>query len=199
MVCPGQQNGSQKVQNGIISSLLMLKMLTHSCKLSPSPCRYSVLGWCNGGVSGLILASLYPETVNKLVVWGANAYLMKEDIDNYEKVQDIETWNPKRKEIFVKEYGSSFQDLWSNWLDCTKRICRERKGDLCKKELSKITCPTLIFHGAKDHFVPSFHPRYLRDHVTGSRLVEMEEGKHDLHMSCHQDFNTTVEKFIKTS
>ncbi len=35
-------------------------------------------------------------------MWGANVYLMKEDIDNYEKVRDIETSNPKISDPHLK-------------------------------------------------------------------------------------------------
>ena len=39
--------------------------------------KFSVLGWYNGGVSATILAALYPESVQKLVIWGSNAYVTK--------------------------------------------------------------------------------------------------------------------------
>ena len=39
--------------------------------------KFSVLGWSDGGVSAIILAALFPESVQKLVIWGSNAYHMK--------------------------------------------------------------------------------------------------------------------------
>ncbi len=170
----------------------------HSLMQALSLPRYSVLGWSDGGIAGLILASLYPESVSTMAVWGANAYVTKEEIEDYEKIRGIETWNPKMKDPLLKTYGPSLQEMWSNWIDCIKRIYLEREGDLCKEDLSKIKCPTLIVHGTKDPLVPGFHPRYLKDHVRGSRLVEMEEGRHNLHLRYHQDFNTTVEGFINS-
>lgn len=45
--------------------------------------KYGVLGWSDGGITGIILAAQYPDSVDKLVVWGANAYVTKQDIDIY--------------------------------------------------------------------------------------------------------------------
>lgn len=71
----------------------------------------------------------------------------------------------------IKAYGEDhFQKLWSDWIDAMVRIFNKRNGDLCKKELSKIKCPTLIIHGAKDAMVLSEHPIYLQQNITNSRL-----------------------------
>ena len=41
--------------------------------------KYSVLGWSDGGITGLILAARQPETVEKLVAFGCNAYVSDSD------------------------------------------------------------------------------------------------------------------------
>lgn len=46
--------------------------------------RYSLLGWSDGGISSMILSAKYPQCVNKLVVWGANAYVIPSEIETYE-------------------------------------------------------------------------------------------------------------------
>lgn len=43
-----------------------------------------MLGWSDGGISSLILAAKYPDIVDKLVVWGANCYVVQEDIEAFE-------------------------------------------------------------------------------------------------------------------
>ncbi len=42
-----------------------------------------MLGWSDGGITGLILAAKHPHVVDKLVVWGANAFVLEEDIKAY--------------------------------------------------------------------------------------------------------------------
>ncbi|XP_067650974.1 valacyclovir hydrolase-like [Haliotis asinina] len=46
--------------------------------------RFSVLGWSDGGITGLLIASQYPDLVQKLVVWGANACITPEDMKMYQ-------------------------------------------------------------------------------------------------------------------
>ena len=59
--------------------------------------KYSVLGWSDGGISGLILASLAPEAVDNLVVWGSNSYVAKEDQDMVNGLKDMSKWSDKMK------------------------------------------------------------------------------------------------------
>lgn len=158
---------------------------------------YSVLGWSDGGIAGLILAAMFPDSVRNLVAIGANAFVAEEDITLYEKTRDISTWSGKMREPLLKIYGNSLQELWSKWMDTITKFCEEHDGDICKSELSKIASPTLIVHGAKDPLVPLFHPEFLRDHVAGSRLEVFEEGKHNLHLRFHQEFNKMVDQFLQ--
>lgn len=160
--------------------------------------RFSVLGWSDGGISSLMVSAMQPESVRKLVVWGANAYLTEEDIKLCKQVEDVQKWSPKMREPLLEIYGNSLQELWSQWLDTVVRFYRETGGNLCIDELSKISCPTLVVHGAKDPMCPSFHADFLRDHVTGSRLEVFQQGKHNLHLRYHQTFNKMVESFLQS-
>ncbi|CAH2240636.1 jg14231 [Pararge aegeria aegeria] len=45
--------------------------------------RFSVLGWSAGGSASLVLAAKYPDAVRKLVVWGANAYILPSEIAGF--------------------------------------------------------------------------------------------------------------------
>lgn len=46
--------------------------------------RFSLLGWSDGGISSMILASKYQKSVEKLVIWGVNAFVLDDDIKSYE-------------------------------------------------------------------------------------------------------------------
>lgn len=161
--------------------------------------RYSVFGWSDGGIASLILAASFPRSVQKLVAWGANAFVTRDDVELYEKTRDISTWSAKMKDPLVKVYGDerSLQELWSSWMDSIIEFQAQNDGDICIGQLPNIVSPALFIHGAKDPLVPSFHADFLRDHVTGSRLEVFKEGKHNLHLRFHQEFNKMVEDFLK--
>lgn len=51
--------------------------------------KFSVLGWSDGGITGMILAAKYPDAVNKLVIWGANSFILPKELEQYESKYNI--------------------------------------------------------------------------------------------------------------
>ena len=60
--------------------------------------KFSVLGWSDGGITGMILSGDRPEMVEKLVVWGSNAFVSQEDVDLISKVRDLSKWSAKMRQ-----------------------------------------------------------------------------------------------------
>ena len=167
----------------------------HQLMLELGFLQFSVLGWCSGGVSGIFMAALFPQSVRKLVTWGAKAFYQKEDIEALEQIRDVSTWNKKIRDDMVALYGAELQPMWSALIDSTVQVYKNG-GDLCKAELRKIRCPTLILHGERDLIVPSFHSTYLLQNITGARLHRYPDGKHGVHYSHAEHFNNFVMQFL---
>lgn len=158
---------------------------------------YSVLGWSDGGISGLIMAARYPEAVQKLIVFGSNAYVNETDVAAMEAIQDLNNWSDKMKAPMIALYGDKyFKQLWEGYVKFYGKIFRQRNGDICKNELPKIVCPTLIIHGDQDPLVGLEHPEYLLKNIKNSKLHRMPKGKHNLHLRYTDEFNKLVEDFI---
>jgi len=131
--------------------------------------KYSLLGWSDGGITALIAASQAVDQVEKLVVWGSNAYVTGNDVELYEKIRDVDKWSPRMRQPFVDLYGEKyFSDTWNAWVDSFRTILEENDGNVCREVLSKINAPTFILHGAKDPLVPMEHPVYLHKHIKQS-------------------------------
>ena len=159
--------------------------------------QYSVLGWSDGGITGLILASICLDNVQNLIIWGSNAYVTEKDIQMYRDIEDVDKWSKRMKEPFIKVYGeANFRVLWKSWVQAVTRYLTERKGDICIDSLPNIKCPTLIINGHKDPLVPQEHPAYLHKHIAGSTVVDWPQGKHNLHLRYANEFNELVEKFL---
>ncbi|XP_046362067.2 valacyclovir hydrolase-like [Haliotis rufescens] len=159
--------------------------------------KFSVLGWSDGGITGLILAARHPELVQKLVIWGSNAYITEEDMKMYRAVENVDKWSARMREPFVQVYGEEyFRRQWSGWVKAYSKYFTDNKGDICKSELKNITCPTFILHGMKDPMVAAEHPVYLSKHIKNSRLHNMPEGKHNIHLRYADEFNKMVEDFL---
>ena len=158
---------------------------------------FSVLGWCNGGTAGLILASLFPQAVRKLVVFGTRSYITSQEVGRFEDTRDIDKSDNAIIVPHVEIYGyEGLKRLWWEWLETVNACYTENGGDICTKTLSQVTCPTLVVHGRRDDMTPVFHAEYLREHVRGCRLVVMEQGRHMIHMKHQVEFNSLVENFL---
>ena len=157
--------------------------------------KYSVLGWSDGGVAGIQLASKFPGSVMNLAIWGANAYVSKEDIQLFEKTRDIEKWSKRMREPLEAVYGAELGPLWSSWIDSMVKVF-ERGGDLCISALPLISCPTLVLHGEKDPLVPPFHPKFLFENIQGAVMHTFPNGGHNIHLRFSEEFNRTLEMFL---
>ncbi|XP_020284135.1 valacyclovir hydrolase [Pseudomyrmex gracilis] len=160
---------------------------------------FSLVGWSDGGITSLILAAKYPDSIRKTVVLGANAYIHPDETKIYDDIRNIETWSPKMRDPMIEAYGKEyFQKTWSDWVDAMIGLYKKKDGDLCKEELPKIKCPTLIIHGEKDSLVLPEHPIYLKEKIPNSRLV-IPKGSHNLHLRYPEETNKLITEFLTES
>lgn len=160
--------------------------------------KFSLLGWSDGGITALIAAARNPELINKMVVWGSNAFVSQDDLKLYNKVRDVSKWSARMRQPMEEVYGvEAFAKTWEKWVDGIAQFAKRPEGSICIELLPLINCPTLIIHGEKDPMVPSFHPHYLHKNIKGSRLHLMAEGKHNLHLRYAEEFNKLVEDFLE--
>lgn len=43
--------------------------------------KYSLLGWSDGGITAMLLAAGFTQHVEKMIIFGANAYITKEETE----------------------------------------------------------------------------------------------------------------------
>ena len=154
---------------------------------------YSVLGWSDGGITALILAANEGlEDVEKVVIWGSNAYVTEGDRSATSQVRDTDNWNPRFRTEFEKIYGTvGLKKLWADYVDRYQLW-----DDICSEDLKRIKCPLLILHGDKDPMVAPEHPEFIAKNVANCRLHRFPGGKHNIHIKYQEEFNHIVEKFL---
>ena len=61
--------------------------------------KYAVMGWSDGAISAVMLAATNLPKVDRLVIFGGNAYLTQDDIEAFEATRDVEgTWSQRMKD-----------------------------------------------------------------------------------------------------
>jgi valacyclovir hydrolase len=156
---------------------------------------FHLVGFSDGANSAALLAAKFPEKVLKLVIWGGNSYLAKEDIEGLEKTRLISSWSPRMRESLEAVYGSSLQSIWSGYCDSI-RSRFETAPNICRNELAYIRCPSLILHGAHDPIVAPHHAQTFQDGIKNSRIHFLPNGRHNIHLSQADEFNRLVADFF---
>ncbi|XP_031763901.1 valacyclovir hydrolase-like [Galleria mellonella] len=159
--------------------------------------KYSILGWCDGGAVGMILAAKHPEVVEKLVVWASKAFILPRDLLIYDKYRDVNEWSLNYKSEMVEVYGEHFASYWAKWTDnALYGMFKAKNGDICLDRLKAIKCPTFILYGEQDPLTNKDHAIYLHNHIENSRLHKYPAGKHNVHLKYADDFNRRVQDFL---
>lgn len=146
--------------------------------------KTNVLGWSDGGNVGLILASQYPDRINRLCVFGANLFPGKEAID-----EDVIRIFEKRKLDLMKASApSSFNEL-----RLTNLVLEQPNIKI--DQLKKITSSVLVMAGEKD-IVKYEHTRLISSSISQSKLYIFSKGDHYIPIKQPKDFNDVFVKFM---
>lgn len=113
-----------------------------------------VLGWSDGGILGLLLATRHPELVRRLAVTGASI-LPVQDAVTPEVLAELEAWKPEEDRDGRARYARVFADSASHYplfVGKLKEMWFHQPTDheLGATELAKITALTLVIAGDHD-------------------------------------------------
>lgn len=147
--------------------------------------QVNVLGWSDGGNTGLILAMRHPEYVKKLVVMGANIFSSKEAID----------------EKMLKQVHSDLEALereTSTKSKVTSRLLRMllTEPNLVFSDLQSINCHTLILAGQKD-IIKTSHTKQIAASIPKGRLMILKGASHSAPEEDPEIFNKAVLEFLE--
>ena len=101
-------------------------------------------------------------------------------------------YNMRLQNMNYRTYGGSFSWVYAS-LTITKRMMK-------KKELSKISCPILLFQAGKDHMVDNEAQNRFLELVPQCRMIRISESKHEIfngNETCRQRFYREVFSFLE--
>lgn len=143
-----------------------------------------VLGWSDGGNTGLILAHQYPERVEKLAIMAAVLYNDESSVDN--KVNRI--LEGKIKEM--ESQGVSKTDIDFR---LTRLLLEEPNLDV--EYLNEINHPVLVMAGQKD-IVKFEHTKLIASNLPNSKLRIFKKAGHQAPMEVPEIFNSAIIEFF---
>lgn len=145
----------------------------------------NILGWSDGGNTGLIMAMKYPKKVKRLVTMGANVF-----IDN--SVVDKWVFKELHKQLKEMKYDTSYSDR--NRVRLINLLLTEPKHNF--EELKIISSPVLVLAGQKD-VIKENHTRNIAKNIKNSKLIIAPKETHYYPTENSKAFNETVIEFLK--
>ena len=167
--------------------------------------KISLLGFSDGGNIALIFALKYPDSVERLILNGANlnpfgmkapalipialeyaAAVVKasggsDALRHMTGGEDRKISAQKREAVRKKElFGLMIREPW-----------------IRPKHLQEISCPTLVIAGTKD-MIRTSHTRLIAERIRSVRLVLLR-GDHFIAAERSRAFNRAVERFLRES
>lgn len=145
--------------------------------------KVNIMGWSDGGNTGLEFSLKYPENLNKLIIIGANAFpegVEKSLLNNFKlKAQVLKLENTPDK---IKEAR-----LLTLMLD---------EPDINKKALNKITSPVFVIAGEND-VIKKEHTEMLAKELRNSKLKIYTNASHYVPFEVADELNRDVIDFLK--
>ncbi len=148
-----------------------------------------VVGWSDGGNTGLIMAMKYPNKVKTLSTMGANLFYKKGVLEKKFKrnhkltirlVQIFAFFNPKN---------------WKTKVKVAKMTLKY--PNIIPNELVKIKIPVMVMADEKD-VITYEHTKLIADNISDSKLVILKELSHYAPQEDSDYFNKEVLTFLKS-
>ncbi|PSL34968.1 alpha/beta fold hydrolase [Chitinophaga ginsengisoli] len=144
----------------------------------------NIVGWSDGGNTGLIMAMKYPAKVKKLATMGANVFIDKTVVVKLVfKVIDQQ----------LKELKNDTTAWAKNRIRLINMLLTEPRYSF--DDLKTIHCPVLVMAGENDLIKPG-HTRQIAEHITGSTLLIAPKETHDYPTENAASFNKAVLDFF---
>ncbi|QNN40625.1 alpha/beta fold hydrolase [Pedobacter roseus] len=172
-------NDSSKLSYDIFAS--DMKILLDSLNLK----KVNILGWSDGGNTGLIMAIKYPEYVGKLIVMGAN-------LNPTENAVEKSMLNRLKKDLKMLQQKNDAE---------SKQMIRllsmlSTEPNIKVEELHKIASKTLVLAGERD-VIRAEHTKLIADNIKNSKLIIFKKETHMVPEENASLFNKTVIDFLK--
>jgi pimeloyl-ACP methyl ester carboxylesterase len=145
----------------------------------------NIIGWSDGGNTGLIMAIKYPKKVKKLITMGANVFINETDVVVKEILDAV------KKSIQSSKKDTTYESR--NSVRLLKMLLEEPRHSF--EDLKRITCPVLVIAGEKDMILEK-HTKGIAANIKNSILLIAPKQTHFYPEENAPSFNEVVLKFL---
>ena len=158
-----------------------MKQLLDTLKIT----KIDVVGWSDGGNTGLIMAIKYPGYVNKLAAMGAVLFASDKSVSK-------KTLNEVRKRIGQLNVKSDVQSK----MQVRLYTMLLNEPHLTYDDVRIISSPVLVMAGEHDVVLPS-HTQNIAAHIPNAKLVIFKGKTHYISVEDPELYNLTILNFLQ--
>ncbi len=145
----------------------------------------NIVGWSDGGNTGLIMAMKYPKKVKKLITIGANIFINDKDVIEPAMLKSV------KDGIKLWQKDTSYDN--KNSVRLLRMLLEEPKH--CFEELKSIQCAVLVVAGENDDILEP-HTKGIAANIKTSKLYIAAKETHYLPQQNANAFNELVLNFL---
>jgi pimeloyl-ACP methyl ester carboxylesterase len=151
----------------------------------------AIVGWSDGGITGLELAMKRPDRVNKLFAFGANM-----NPAGYKATSSPVFAEFTRRTKTEYSRLSPQPERWPQ-LVAALRVMWRTQPNFTPAMLQSVTVPTLIYAAEHDEIIRRDHTEQMARNIPGARLVVQPGVSHFAMLQDSVGFNRTLIEFLK--
>lgn len=144
----------------------------------------NILGWSDGGNTGLIIAMKYPKKVRRLVTMGADVFIDSSVVDD---------WVFKEVKKQLKEFEKDTSYISRNNWRLANLLITEPNHTF--NDLKNIKCPVLVMAGEKD-IIKVNHTKGIAANIPKGTLYIAPKQTHYFPQENAEAFNKIVKDFL---
>lgn len=147
----------------------------------------NVIGWSDGGIDGILLATRHPEKVRKLAITGANLWPDTTAVESslFNWIVSVNDSLAKVKQIPAVKSQKKLLNLMV------------LQPNIKTEDLKNVKCPTLVIGGDHDVILPK-HTLIIAEAIPKSYLWILPNSGHSTLVVYKNIFNQVVGDFFKT-
>jgi pimeloyl-ACP methyl ester carboxylesterase len=154
--------------------------------------RAAVVGWSDGAITGIRLASFHSDRITSLFAFGANVTLDGLKPGGAKSATFVSFASRCRREYV------SLSPYPERWPKLTNELSRmwHSEPNFTKAQLSKIDKPVAVADGEYDEIIKREHTKQISTNIKGSSLLILPNVSHFAMLQNPAEFNVAVNKFL---
>ncbi|CAG7724186.1 unnamed protein product [Allacma fusca] len=160
--------------------------------------KFSLLTHSGGGIVATILASSFPEAVDKVIYCNAPFHVDEKFFMGARAISDLDKWDSIQRSYLLHRYGGKDYPtkVLKSWVGLVERLFRSNEHlENLKEKLGNMRAEALFITGLRDRIIPENTALEMQKCNPRLRIQKVRKGLHS-HLSFLDEFVEVSQDFL---